>query len=195
MRDRKSNLLRVESNNTYIIVARFVLLLILPVFVWLFTRDVQMTAIAFGAIILISVVSFFIGRDVYKFYDDSFVVNEAKTEHRNYEISLQRVGGVTTKHFFFQPKNTGNIIVMLQDVKRLSLTERLLGAREEEISYDYPFLAVFMRNITDYQEKAKVIEDIVKKAQEVAEANDTAVLQGVTNVDEMLPWLENAKER
>jgi len=189
MPGNKGNLLRLESSHSVFLKIKLAILCAVPIAVWFFTEDEGLTCTAAILMAVLAGAAFFSRRDVYKFYDDCLIINEARTEKKTFEVSLLRIGNIAAKHLFFQPANVGNIFLVLQSIKRPSITARMLGAKDNVIPDRYPFDIIIMRNIKDYQRKVQLIEKIVKKAKEESETDGAPVLQGVTNVDEMLPWL------
>ncbi len=191
----KGCLLRLESSHGLFLKIKLLILCAIPIAAWCFAQDVNLTIFAAGIVFILALVAVFSGKSVYKFYDDCLIVNDSVTEGKNCEVPLLRIGNIAAKHSFFQPKGTGNIFLVLQDVKQPSLTARILGAKEVEVSDNYPNRVVMMFNIRDYEQRVKIIEDIVNKAKNSNKQDSPFVLQGITNVDEMLPWLGNAKQK
>ena len=196
MQAKGGNLLRLQSGRGLFLLIKIVVLCVIPVVAWFLTYDAGITLSAAGLVAALSLVAFFGSKSVYKFYDDCLIINEERTANKDYEVSLFRIGNVTTAHNFLQARDTGNIFLVLMNVKQPGITERILGAKEIELNDNYPYSIVFMKNIKDYEIQAQLIRDIVAKAVGKHQPAGTPVLQGVTNVDEMLPWLgKNANER
>lgn len=166
---------------------KLLLMLFFMAFIWFYTEDRNITLVASLFVLAISAVGYFIRKGTYSLYDDCIEFNDSKTGNQNYKVSLLRVANVYVKHSFLQPKKVGNIEIRLEEIKQPTATQRVLGAKEIMTDDNYPFKSIVMQNIKDYETQAKIIQDMVKvfknRKKEVK-----PVLQGVTNVDELLPW-------